>query len=226
MYNNGGSYSFRKPGIILGCFILLFTAALLSTELGRLYSGSNNRGQNSSNETFQYLMFPDATVGYNGDISNPKPENRWIWPWSTATLLFSLVFFTAGVLGIISGQRESYSSILTFFICSLLSICLLIFLIATYSTIIAGWKSIYGSSLPYFPNIDRKFSIACLVLSCLLFIIFLTSLILAGINIKVCTRKAFPRKTAGYHNLVGQGTPQMGPRTPQMARTPRPGPFR
>jgi len=102
----------------------------------------------------------------------------------------------------------------------------LIFLIATYSTIIAGWKSIYGSSLPYFPNIDRKCSIACLVLSCLLFIIFLTSLILAGINIKVCTRKAFSRQTTGYHNLVGQGTPRMGPRTPQIARTPRPGPFR
>jgi hypothetical protein len=206
MYNHGYLYSFRTSGIILGCFILLFTAGLLSTELGRLYSGSNNHGRNNSNGTFEYLMYPDATIGYNGIISNPKTENRWIWPWSTATLLFSLVFFTAGIFGIISGQRESYSSILTFFICSLLSVCLMIFLIATYSTIIAGWKSIYGNSMPYYPNIDRKFSIACLVLSCVLFIILLISLILAGRNINVGTRKRFSRP---YGFLPGLVTPRI-----------------
>ena len=32
-------YSFRLTGIILGCLIILFAAALLSIELGRLYSG-------------------------------------------------------------------------------------------------------------------------------------------------------------------------------------------
>jgi len=189
------SYSFRISGIILGSLILFFTAALFSTELGRLYTGSNNRGRMDSNVTFQYLMYPEATIDINGYYYNPKVENRWMWPWSTATLLFSLVFFTAGILGIISGQRESYSSILTFFICSLLSICLLIFLIATYSTIIAGWRSIYGTSngdlMSRYTRIDRDLAIVCLSMSCVLFLIVLVSLILSGRSIDLCTRKTF-----------------------------------
>ncbi len=188
-------YSFRLCGIILGCLIIFFTLALFSTELGRLYTGSNNRGRSDSNVTFQYLMYPELTVDINGNYYNPKIENRWMWPWSTATLLFSLIFLTAGILGIISGQRESYSSILTFFICSLLSICLLIFLIATYSTIIAGWKSIYGTSngnlMTRYTRIDRDLSIVCLSMSCVLFIILLISMILSGSSIELCTRKNF-----------------------------------
>jgi putative effector of murein hydrolase LrgA (UPF0299 family) len=188
-------YPFRLPGIILGCLILFFTLALFSTELGRLYTGSNNRGRGYSNETRQYLMYPELTIDVNGYYYNPKLENRWMWPWSTATLLFSLVFLTAGVLGLISGQRESYSSILAFFICSLLSICLLIFLIATYSTIIAGWKSIYGTSdgnlMTRFTRIDRDLAIVCLSMSCVLFPIFLISMIISGRRVDLCRRKPF-----------------------------------
>jgi len=188
------SYSFRTPGIILGSLIILFTLLLFSTELGRLYNGSNNRGRSDSNGT-KYLMYPERTIDINGNYYNPKLENRWMWPWSTATLLFSLVFLATGVLGIISGQRESYSSILTFFICSLLSICLLIFLIATYSTIIAGWKSIYGTSneafMTRFTRIDRDLSIVCLSMSCVLFFVLLISMISSASNIELCTRKTF-----------------------------------
>jgi len=188
-------FSFRLSGIILGCLIVFFTLALFSTELGRLYTGSNNRGKTDSNGTNQYLMYPQSTVDINGYYYNPKIENRWMWPWSTATLLFSLIFLTTGILGIISGQRESYSSILTFFICSLLSLCLLIFLIATYSTIIAGWKSIYGTSngdlMTRFTRIDRDLSIVCLSISCVLFIILLISMISSGRSIDLCTRKNF-----------------------------------
>jgi hypothetical protein len=189
------SYSFRTPGIILGSLIIFFTLVLFSTELGRLYNGSNNRGRDDSNTTYQYLMYPERTIDLNGNYYNPKVENRWMWPWSTATLLFSLIFLTTGVLGVISGRRESYSSILTFFICSLLSICLLIFLIATYSTIIAGWKSIYGTSngdsMTRFTRIDRDLSIVCLSMSCVLFLILSVSIISSGRNIDICTRKNF-----------------------------------
>jgi hypothetical protein len=210
MYTN--QYSFRINGIILGCLIILFAAALLSIELGRVYSGSINRGRNDSNDSFQYLIFPEAAIGFNGDLNNPKPENRWIWPWSTATLLFSLLFLITGAIGITSGQRESYTSILTFVICLILSICLLIFLIATYSTIIAGWKSIYGTydgnSMPSFVRIDRDLSAACLAVSCVLFIILLISLIWAGITIRMCTRKHFQRSNIAYGRLVGLDTPR------------------
>ncbi|CAF1355499.1 unnamed protein product [Adineta steineri] len=189
------SYSFRTFGIILGALILFFTLALFSTELGRLYSGSNNRGRNDSNVTYEYLMYPERTIDINGYYYNPKIENRWMWPWSTATLLFGLIFFATGVLGIVSGLRESYSTILSFFVCSLLSICLTIFLIATYSTIIAGWKSIYGTSdgdlMTRYTRIDRDLSIVCLSMSCVLFLVFLASMILSGGTIDLCTRKNF-----------------------------------
>jgi len=207
-------YSFRIPGIILGCLIIFFTLALFSTEIGRLYTGSNNRGRGDSNVTNQYLMYPEATIDINGNYYNPKVENRWMWPWSTATLLFSLVFLTAGVLGIISGQRENYSSILTFFICSLLSICLLIFLIATYSTIIAGWRSIYGTSngdlMTRYTRIDRDLAIVCLSMSCVLFLILLLSMILSGICIDLCTRKHFSNEQDAPEPVIIPATPHLG----------------
>ncbi len=76
--------------------------------------------------------------------------------------------------------------------------------------LIAGWKSIYGDSLSHYPNIDKQFSIACLVISIVLFIIFLISLISDGKFINVCTPKILSRSRSGYQHLVGQGTPLIG----------------
>lgn len=195
MSPSGYAYSFRTLGIILGSLILFFSLALFATELGRLYNGSNNRGRVDSNTTYQYLMYPERTIDINGYYYNPKVENRWMWPWSTATLLFSLAFFAAGILGFISGLRESYPSILAFLIAALLSLCLLVFLIATYSTIIAGWKSIYGTAdgnaMTRFTRIDRDLSIVCLSMCCVLFLVFVASIVLAGQVIDLCTRKNF-----------------------------------
>ncbi|CAM4853292.1 unnamed protein product [Rotaria socialis] len=203
------TYSFRLTGIVLGCLILFFSLTLLSTEIGRVYRGSNNLGRNTSNTSHEYLMNPTNQVGMNETVQNRKVENRWIWPWSTPTLLFSLIFITAAIFGIISGQRENYSTILTFFIFSLLSMFLLIFLIASYSTTISGWKTIYGTSdgnaMPRHPRIDRDLSIVCLSLSCALFTIFVASTILSGISIDLCTRKDFnEEENDSYKANVGQ----------------------
>ena len=210
-YQDG--YSYRTPGIILGSLILLLSLALLSVELGRLYAGSNNRGQTVANDTtYNYLMYPDNIIGYNGFTSNPKVENRWMWPWSTATLLFSLLFISTGVLGIICSRRESYSSILTFFICSLVSLCLLAFIIASYSTTITGWRSIYGSGngavMGRYARIDRDLSIVCLSISCVLFLLLLLALSSAGRAIDVCTRKRFLHGENDPERLLAPGTPQ------------------
>jgi len=228
MRNNIYSYQFRSNGIILGCLIVFFSAALLSTELGRIYSGSITYGRNDTNTTFQYLISPNQIIGFNGNVFNPKIENRWIWPWSTATLLFGLIILTTGALGITSGVRQSYSSILTFFIGLILSICLLIFIIATYATILAGWRSIYGtsrSSMPSYVRIDHDFSSGCLAISCVLFIILLVSLILSGRTINACTQKENPRPFYKYGRFIENGTPLLRPRTPQSPRTPRLGAF-
>lgn len=189
------AYSFRTPGWILGACILFFTCALVATELGRLYSGSNNRGNGEVNSTGEYLMYPNNYLGFNQSPWNVKVENRWMWPWSTATLLFSLLFFTTGLFGIISGQRENYPTILTFFILALVSFCLLIFLIASYSTIIAGWRSIYGTGdgnrMSRYDRIDRDLAIVCLSVCCVLLILNFLSLIAAGRTIDLGEGKDF-----------------------------------
>ncbi|CAF0987229.1 unnamed protein product [Adineta steineri] len=223
--NNGYGYSFRWHGFILGCLIILFSAALLSSELGRIYTGSINRGRNDSNVTYQYLIDANVVIDFNGDIRNPKSENRWIWPWSTATLLFSLVILLTGALGITSGVRQSYSTILTFFVGLLVSIFLLIFVIATYGTIIAGWKGIDNSNggfVSSFERNDKSFASACLAISCVLFIILLISLVLSGRTIHICKQKDYPRpNTPGYTPISAPNTPGAFRRTPQMPRTPR-----
>ena len=190
MQGNQYRFTFHLPGRLFGGLIIFFALGLFSVELGRVYAGSINRGRNDSSfNASQYSLYSDTVIGFNGNRQNPKIENRWIWPWSTATLLFSLVFVVTGALGFFAGQRESYSSILVFYICSIVSVCLLVYLLATYSTIIAGWRSLYGNSLPQFSRLDRDLSIACLIISSLLFILISTALVHTGRSIDICTRK-------------------------------------
>ncbi|UJR16026.1 hypothetical protein I4U23_002940 [Adineta vaga] len=221
-------YTFRLQGFILGVLIIFFTSALFSTELGRVYTGSINRGKNDSNGTFQYLINHDVIVGFNGHLLNPKVENRWIWPWSTATLLFSLILFTTGALGILSAVRQSYTTILIFVIGLILSICLVIFLIITYATILAGWKELYGTdrdAMPSFVRIDKDFSSGCLAISCASVVLLFISLIISSRKIQLCTEKNYPIPIRGYERLP-INTPRSHPRTPQSPRTPRMGAFR
>jgi len=220
------SSSYRLKGILLGICIVFFAATLISIEIGRIFSGSITHGQNISNQS-QYLIYPSNVVGFNGNQQNPMIENRWIWPWSTATLLFGLVFFLTGVTGIASGQTQSYSGILTFFICLIVSTSFDVFLIATYATIIAGWKSIYNNELPQYAKIDWSFSIACLAICCLLLILFLISLYISGIIINICTRKPPTIASVPYGFVPLQGTPMLVPTrrvgppgTPLIRKTP------
>jgi len=158
-------------------------------------------------------MYPDLTVGRNGFAYNNKPENRWMWPWSTATLFFGLIFISTGILGIISGTRQTYTTILSFFIASIVSLFLLVFIIASYSTIVAGWRSIYGTSygnaMPLYPHIDRDLAIACLSIACVLCLTIFASIIVAGLAIEACTPKNPDSWDNEQQHMVVPGTPQM-----------------
>ena len=211
-------YTFRLKGFILGCLIIFFAAALFSIEVARVYTGSINRGQNDSNTSFQYLINPDVIIGFNARYTNNRLENRWVWPWSTATLLFSLILFTTGAFGIYSGVRQSYSAVLIFFISLVLSLCLMVFLIITYATILAGWKELYGTSqdtMPSFVRMDKNLSSACLAISCVLTLLLFISLIISGTKIRVCTEKNYPTPIRGYQRLPTMFTPE-----PRRARAP------
>jgi hypothetical protein len=190
------TYKFRLSGLILGSLILICTLGLLTIELSRLYAGSNNRVHehvvNRSSDTF---IYSNVIPIYNDSRWNMKIENRSIWPWSTATLLFSLLFLTTGLIGIISGQRETYATILAFLVCSLLSLCLIVFLLVSYSTTITGWRTIYGKGNDYamsrYARIDRDLAIVCLCLCCFLWILQVLSVILACRTIEICRQKTF-----------------------------------
>ncbi|CAF0769779.1 unnamed protein product [Didymodactylos carnosus] len=204
-------YSFRRPGLIFGSIILLLSATMFFTEVGRLYSGSNNRGD--SNDRYLYEMYPNNIVGQNG-VQNVKPENRWFWPWSTATLLFGLVFIATGIMGIISGKRLTYTSILAYLILSILSLFLLVFIIASYSTIITGWYKIYntrnGNLMPVYARIDRDLSIVCLSLACALTLCIFIGAIVAGLAIQACRKKGSSTDQFNDKQILAPGTPQMG----------------
>lgn len=205
MLRNGYSYSFCLPGWIIGSFLLFFSLSLFGIELGRIYAGSISRGRNDSESIFQYEIYSDNVLGSNSFFENKKTENRWTWPWSTPTLLFSLVFLFASISNWIAAQRQSYSSILNVFISSIVSLCLLVFLIASYSTIVAGWKEIYktydGNSMSRYARLDRNLAATCLAISCVLFLLFLISLIASGRSISACSRKILPAKPNQYANV-------------------------
>ena len=203
MLRIGYSYSYRLPGWILGSFLVFFSVSLFAIELARIYAGSTNRGRDNSTTTNgQFNLYPDNTLGSSSFVGNVKLENRWTWPWSTPTLLFALLFLVASVWNCVTAQRESYASILSVFISSIVSLCLLVFLIANYSTIIAGWREIYGtydgSAMTRYARLDRTFAATCLAISCVLFLLFLGSLIASGRSINACSRKVLPSKSTSF----------------------------
>lgn len=97
-------------------------------------------------------IVPFSAIGKG--VNNYPIQDKYLWPWSHAALLFSLVvriyfklikiYFinyilifeisATGVLGVLSGFRGTYSSIFAFFTLAMLSSLLCIFLVAYYST--------------------------------------------------------------------------------------------
>ncbi|CAF1041667.1 unnamed protein product [Didymodactylos carnosus] len=210
MYNpNRFWYSFRWPGLIFGSLILLLSLTIFFTEIGRLYSGSNNHGMFDNRNLYE--MYPNNIVGQNGD-QNVKPENRWFWPWSTATLFFSLIFISTGIMGIISGKRLTYTAILAYLIFSIISLFLLVFIITSYSTIIIGWYKIYntrnGNLMSTYTRIDRDLSIVCLSLACALILCIFIGAIFAGLAIRACQKKGPTIEHDNDQQILTPGTPR------------------
>lgn len=197
---SGYSYSFYLTGIILGSLILLLSLALLSIEITRVYRVSTAHGSINLKGTSEYLNNENISIAENVLVQMAKSKNNWLWPWSTPAMIFSIVFIATAIMGIVSGLRENYPTILAFFICSLLCIFLLIFVIASYSITIAAWNSTYGiilrNLMQTYANFDRNMAIAGLSLSCVLFPLLLASIILSGLAIDLCRRKDFTQEDA------------------------------
>ncbi|KAI0978011.1 hypothetical protein GJ496_000445 [Pomphorhynchus laevis] len=111
------------PGIFFGLVMALMGLVITVLEIARAFIGVDNRGCSINQEFYNFYQntlqetFPGLLTLSNG-------------------ILFGLVLIAAGILGIISGRRRSYSSIVAFLVASLVSFFLMIYLIAYYSTVV------------------------------------------------------------------------------------------
>jgi hypothetical protein len=121
-----------SPGKILGALFLILLVAMFCLEVARVFTGPLNK-----NPLTSYGLYPGNIFyppRFNLDTSfNIEREQHFVWPWSTPFLLFSLLPFLAGLFGVMSGRRGTYSMIYLFFTFSLLTLVAMPYIVAYYS---------------------------------------------------------------------------------------------
>lgn len=132
--------NWMAPGICLGLGTTLLGLVILSLEVARAFIGVENRGCLNDTLPKQYRFYQNHLWSHT--LSDVNPDNlpaaytHFIWPWTRPAILFGLTIIATGIVGIISGCRRSYSSIIAFLVMSMLSAFLLSYLIAYYSVVV------------------------------------------------------------------------------------------
>jgi len=208
-------------GILLGMTLVVFGGTMLPIEVARIISGSLNRTpagayalypnynriRNAANagvlkmepdvvgigasDLAERGIIPYEALSANG-FNNYPIQDKYLWPWSHAALLFSLVTLAAGFLGIVSGCRRTYGSIFSFFSLALLSWMLSIFLIVYYAVEIF-WQTTRSSATKnqfYWGGVDFRLAATMLALSCAVFIFSMLSACCAGCGFGIGSNKA------------------------------------
>ena len=133
---------------VVGTLLGLFGFSISITEIVRIIYGVTNRGISN------YAYANSNSVGIKHDSNlypvsvNPVPmrvEKFHYWPWSYAANMFGLVAMFAGVAGLISSFRRSYSSLFTFMSLSLLSFLFGGYMIAYYAILLAYYLTTAAS---------------------------------------------------------------------------------
>jgi len=132
-----------------------------------------------------------ATVatGINKFGGNFPIQDKYLWPWSHAALLFSLVVIAAGILGILSACRKTYTTVYAFFALSVLSALLMAFLIAYYAVHVY-WNNNFNQTLvnaSYFSNVDSSLGKVMLALSCATCVFSIIAFIAACMGAGICS---------------------------------------
>jgi len=115
-------------------------------------------------------------------------QDKYLWPWSHAALLFSLVTIAAGLIGILSACRKTYSTVYAFFALSLISFFLSIFLVAYYAVHVY-WNKNFNQTLTaasYFSNLDYSLGISMLVVSCFTLVVSSVAFGVACLGAGIC----------------------------------------
>jgi hypothetical protein len=129
-YDN--AYHGYKPGLVGGILFTLSLLLLVTLELARIYTGSTNK-----NPLTSYGIYPNNLYSNRGENTNVglnrERQHHFMWPWSSASLLFSSLVLLAAIFGFVSWRRGTYSMIYMFFTFSLLSFIVTPYTIAFYA---------------------------------------------------------------------------------------------
>jgi hypothetical protein len=197
-------------GTVIGLPLIVTGTALSVVEIVRIIYGITNRGLNNYVNDGRAYVADDSNLWPIGSGQTPiKPEKFHYWPWSYAANLFGLVAIIAGVCGIVSAYRRSYSSLFSFMTFSLLSSLLGGYLVGYYA-ILLNYYLTYG-----FNNwnlrtgtIDTSFGLCAtnLAFSMLLVCLGAIGFVMAYLGINGCQAK-------GLHldQVKNSYTPRQGP---------------
>ncbi len=116
-----------------------------------------------------------------------RVEKFHYWPWSYAANLFGLITIMAGLTGVVSYYRRSYSTVFVFMTLSLMSSFFSLYLITYYAILVAvyiskGWDIQANRS----QTMDTSFTmiVVNLSLSCFIFVLGLISFLIAVFGIR------------------------------------------
>lgn len=124
----------------------------------------------------------------NFNINNFPIQDKYLWPWSHAALLFGILTIAAGGLGILSGTRSTYSSAFVFFVLCLCNSLLTIFLVVYYA-IHVNWQLNHNGTLRTTNEasiIDYTLGVVMLALSCFNLLLSFLTTIYVGLALSIC----------------------------------------
>jgi len=181
-------------GNLLGVPLILTGTALSILEIVRIIYGITNRGMNNYSADGRGYMSDDSNLFQikTNQIVPTRTEKFHYWPWSYAANLFGLVAIVAGICGIVSAYRRSYSSLFSFMSFSLLTALLSGYLIG-YFSVLLYYYNMFGYL--YWANrtgtVDTSYGLvtANLALSVIQCIVAIAAFVITFLGINGCAPK-------------------------------------
>ena len=194
-FRNSSWENWGFEGLLTGIPLVIIGISISICEIVRIIYGVTNRGIHNYNNrgNAEYTITHDSLLWKVDETNFPiRVEKFHYMPWSYAANLFGLVGIFAGVVGVVSYFRRSYSSLFLFMSLSLLTWLLSCYLIAYYSILLNYYLS-YRWDLREnrSQTMDTSYGLiaANLAQSCLLLILGFTGFILGAYGIRAFQSK-------------------------------------
>jgi hypothetical protein len=178
----------------LGGLLAFFGLTISITEIVRVINGVTHRGLsnyqlNSGNPEF--FAKNDGNLFRIGPFPN-RTEKHHYWPWTYAANLFGMVAIIAGISGLVSSYRRSYSTVFVFMSLSLLSSLFGAYLIGYFSVLLSYYLSYRlqdPTRRPATMNTTWALVGFNLFVSCVITLLGAISFVVSLIGIRACSPK-------------------------------------